>query len=81
MGKSNRKKRRIIIPIGIILALVFGFLIYNTVSYPPDEIAKASLVSDENVIVTRTDYGYFFDGPSEENLYIFYPGAKVDEIA
>ena len=81
MGKSNRKKRRIIIPVGIILALVFGFLIYNTVSYPPDETAKASLFSDENVTVTRTDYGYFFDGPSDENLYIFYPGAKVDEVA
>ena len=81
MKKSNRKKRRIIIPLGIVLAVVFGFLIYNTVSYPPDETAMASLDSDENVIVARTDYGYFFDGPSEENLYIFYPGAKVDEVA
>ena len=39
------------------------------------------MISDGNVIVSQTDYGYFFDGPSEENLYIFYPGAKVDEVA
>ena len=81
MVKPNRRKRIILIPIGIIFIAVFGFLIYNTVFYPADETAQAALVSDENVLVSQTDYGYFFDGPSEENLFIFYPGAKVDEIA
>ena len=81
MVKPNRKKRIIMIPIGIIFIAVFGFLLYNTVFYPADETAQAALGSDENVIVSQTYYGYFFDGPSEENLLIFYPGAKVDEIA
>ena len=81
MVKPNRKKKIILIPLGIIFIVVFGFLVYNTVFYPADEAARAALVSDENVIVSQTDYGYFFDGPSEENLFIFYPGAKVDEVA
>ena len=81
MVKSNRKKRIILIMLGIIFIAVFGFFIYNIVFYPADETARAALVSDENVIVSQTGYGYFFDGPSEENLFIFYPGAKVDEIA
>ena len=81
MIKPNRKKRLIMIPLGITFVAVFAFLIYNTVFYPADETARAALVSDGNVIVSQTGYGYFFDGPSEENLFIFYPGAKVDEVA
>lgn len=81
MVNPNRKKRIIRTLLGIIFLGVFGFFIYNTVFYPADETAQAALGSDENVIVSQTGYGYFFDGPSEENLLIFYPGAKVDEVA
>ncbi len=81
MVNPNRKKRIILTLLGIIFLGVFGFFIYNTVFYPADETAQAALGSDENVIVSQTGYGYFFDGPSEENLLIFYPGAKVDEVA
>ena len=31
--------------------------------------------------VEKTEYGWFLDGPSEENALIFYPGAKVEETA
>ena len=31
--------------------------------------------------VEQADYGWYLDGPSEEDALIFYPGAKVDEKA
>lgn len=35
----------------------------------------------ETVTVSATDFGYFFDGPGEDNALIFYPGAKVEDLA
>ncbi len=33
------------------------------------------------VRVSQTSYGWLFDGPSEQDALIFYPGAKVEETA
>ena len=41
----------------------------------------AALQSDETVTVKQEKSGWLFDGPSEERLFIFYPGAKVEEIS
>ena len=76
-----RKKLIWIIPICIILIVISGFLIYTGIYYHADGKAQAALKSAENVKVSETDYGYFFDGPSEENVLVFYPGAKVEETA
>ena len=66
----------------IVLALLAaGFLIYVSVYYRADENAQRSLLSDGTVSVTETAYGWWFDGPSEDRALIFYPGAKVEEIA
>lgn len=43
--------------------------------------AYAALKSDDTVTVTQTAYGWFFDGPSETDALIFYPGGKVEETA
>ena len=40
-----------------------------------------ALESDSSVNISRTDYGWYFDGPSRENMLIFYPGGKVEETA
>ena len=63
----------------VVLAVFWG--IYVNTYYHADESAGAFLVSDEQVRVEKTEYGWFLDGPSEENALIFYPGAKVEETA
>ena len=62
---------------------VIAFFVYVSVYYHADDsgtVAEA-LVSDEAVSVEKTDYGWLFDGPSEEDLLVFYPGGKVEETA
>lgn len=56
------------------------FFGYVSIYYRADASAEEALKSDETTVV-QTDYGWFFDGPSEEAALIFYPGAKVEETA
>ncbi len=65
----------------IISIVVIVFLFYAGFYYHADKTAITALRSDEAVDVSKTDYGWFFDGPSEKNAFIFYPGAKVEETA
>ena len=60
---------------------VMAFLIYASVYYHADGTALAAMKSDEVVSVKKTDTGWMFDGPSQEDVLIFYPGAKVEETA
>ena len=79
---SKRKKGRIIwILAALPVLLVLIFLVYASVYYHADETALAALQSDEAVTVKQEKSGWLFDGPSEERLFIFYPGAKVEEIS
>lgn len=82
---SEKKYNRIhfiwIIPQVFVAVLIIAFLIYASLYFHADQTALDALHSDESVKVSETEYGWFFDGPSEENEYIFYPGAKVDETA
>ena len=76
------KKAKIwIIPALIIILLGVGFLVYAEIYYHADATALEALKSDDTVSVESTSYGWFFDGPSEENALVFYPGAKVEETA
>lgn len=61
--------------------LAAGFLLYAAVYYRADQTALDALCSDERVQISRTDYGWFFDGPAEDRALIFYPGGKVEETA
>ena len=84
MKKKTFNSRRlliIIIPLAFVIALTMGFLIYSASYYRADMTALAALNSDDLVSVSETDYGWFFDGPSQENVLVFYPGAKVEETA
>ncbi len=76
------RKRRVwrILAIVILLSAV-GFMIYVSQYYHADESADAALESDETVSVTKTKYGWFFDGLSDTDALIFYPGGKVEETA
>lgn len=75
----NMKKRWI--PVLILALLIGAFLIYTGNYYRADETARAALVSDAEVAVSETSYGWFFDGPSTDDALIFYPGAKVEAEA
>ena len=80
----KRILKNILLAIAALASLaVIAFFVYVSVYYHADDsgtVAEA-LVSDEAVAVEKTDYGWFFDGPSGENLLVFYPGAKVEETA
>ncbi len=80
-NRFNRRKMCRITILGTIFVLSLILLCYSCIYYHAEASAVSALVPNEEVAVTQTDYGYFFDGPSTENLYIFYPGAKVDEKA
>ena len=78
---SKRRKWLWFIPAVAILLLSIAFLVYAEQYYRADETAHAALKSDETVKVIQTEYGWLFDGPSETDALIFYPGGKVEETA
>ena len=80
-GENRKKSRRWPIPVLVIALLIAAFLIYTGRYYRAGDVARSMLESDETVLVTQTDYGWLFDGPSEGDALIFYPGAKVEETA
>ena len=79
--KHRKKKHLWLIPVLIIAALFACFFFYVENFYRADATALAALESDETVTVTQTDFGWLFDGPSEKDALIFYPGGKVEETA
>lgn len=81
MKKHLLKKRIWIIPLCVLGILVLCFFLYTEQYYHADPLARAALESDATVQVKETDYGWLFDGPSERDALIFYPGAKVEETA
>ena len=83
MKAQLKRRTKLALPLilGLILLLTGIFFCYVNVYYPADETALEALRSDEAVTVSQTDYGWFFDGPSETDALIFYPGGKVEETA
>ena len=80
IGKRKRKTLRIA-SLCVLVMLVVCFFLYAEQYYHADPSALSALESDETVSVTKTDYGWLFDGPSQSDALIFYPGAKVEETA
>ena len=77
--KRKFKIRMLLFVIPAILAC--AFLLWTSLYYHADESAVAALRSDGVVAVKQESTGWMFDGPSEESVLIFYPGAKVEEIS
>ncbi len=81
-GTDRRKRKKLRIALLCVLViLVLCFFLYTQQYYHADPSALSALASDETVSVTKTDYGWLFDGPSQSDALIFYPGAKVEETA
>ena len=84
-GKKPRKRR-----VGRTIAISFGVLfvvllaavgVFLLTYYHADEEALRSLNSTKFVTITEKKNGYLFDGPGEDRMFIFYPGARVEETA
>lgn len=73
-----KKKRIVLLVSAAVLIPIFIFLF---TFYHADQAAIDALVSDAEVQISQTDYGWYFDGPSDDTALIFYPGAKVEETA
>lgn len=74
-------KKKILIIIFALLAVLIGFCIWYVNDYYHVTDKDAALASTDIVTVSATDFGYSFDGPGEDNALIFYPGAKVEDLA
>lgn len=70
----NRALRIVLIIMGI------AFILYVRNYYKAEDSVYDSLNSND-VKVEQTSLGYLFDGKGKDDLIIFYPGAKVEEIA
>ena len=82
--KQIKQKKRLrnagVIVLGIIAALVIASVAYIGTYYHVQNRA-AALESTDQVSVEEVKYGYFFDGPGADTALIFYPGAKVEDLA
>ena len=76
-----KKRKALVVTAAVLLILGLAFLIYTGDYYHADDSAAAALGSDGTVRVARTDFGWLFDGPSEDCACVFYPGGKVEETA
>ena len=76
-----KKRKFLYIFIAVLVILVGAACIYTQNYYHAEDSSIDALKTDDQVTVRETDYGWFFDGPSNENAMIFYPGGKVEETA
>ncbi len=74
-------KKKILIIIFVLLAVLIGFCIWYVNDYYHVRDRDAALANTDIVTVSATDLGYSFNGPGEDNALIFYPGAKVEDLA
>ena len=74
-------KRKILIVIIALIYILVGLCAAYIRDYYHVTDKEKALSDTELVKVTKTDFGYAFDGPGEENALIFYPGAKVEDLA
>ena len=80
--KTRKWKFRILVPIlAVIDAVLIAFLFWTSDYYHAGETAQAAMHTDDIVSVEKTNGGWLFDGPSDDEMLIFYPGAKVEETA
>ncbi|MBQ3424325.1 MAG: alpha/beta hydrolase [Clostridia bacterium] len=78
-GRRKAIKKRLLPAILLLaaIALAGAVWLYAAGGYPADTEALRALESGPTVRVERTGWGWFFDGPSESDALVFYPGARV----
>ena len=82
MNKRRLLSRCAAVLAAVLLVVFAAFGVYVSIYYGADETVKEYLASETGtVMLSETNYGWFLDGPSDENAMVFYPGGKVDEKA
>ena len=82
MNKKRLLSRCAAILAAVLFAVFAAFGVYVSIYYHADETVKKYLASEMGTVkLEQTNYGWFLDGPSDENAMVFYPGGKVDEKA
>ena len=74
----DKKSMKNIILISIISVIVIPIIFYLNTYYKATAVVKYSLKTDEKLIVEQISNGILFDGPGKDNIFVFYPGAKVE---
>lgn len=75
-----KKKLRFIIPAAV-LCLIIGLGVWYVNDYYHVVDKELALTGTDTVKITQTEFGYLFDGEGENSALIFYPGAKVEDLA
>lgn len=76
------KIARVLLTSCLATSLMVGVaFLWLTRSYHGDATAKRALLSDDQVAVSPEEGGYLFDGPGEDTVLVFLPGAKVQAEA
>ena len=70
----------IISAVSIFLISVSGLMYFGMYHHADDSVLHY-LQSSNTVIVSKSENGYTFDGPGEDQAIVFYPGGKVEETA
>jgi len=65
----------------LVLLLFVSIFVYLNVYYRASNDVNDYLNSNDIVIVKKDKNGLLFDGPGEDNILVFYPGAKVEYAA
>ena len=82
MNKRRLLSRCAAVLAAVLLVVFAAFGVYVSIYYHADESVEKYLASETGTTkLAETNYGWFLDGPSDENAMVFYPGAKVDEKA
>lgn len=74
-------KKKIILPVSIIILLVIAIYWYITDYYHSSENVQLYLNGNTTVTVTKIKEGLYLNGSGEDTAVIFYPGAKVEYTA
>lgn len=70
--------------IGKIILVVLCVFVAASIFYVCDyshNTDDSATKSTNTVKVSQTDFGYFYDGPGNEDAMIFYPGGKVEDLS
>ena len=61
--------------------MIIGLCVWYVNDYYHVIDRGSALTGTDTVKITQTEFGYLFDGEGENSALIFYPGAKVEDLA
>ena len=80
-GMVDTGRRRLWAALACLVIFLMSATAYFDVYYKAGDAARAAMVSDDSVRVSREKDFIAFDGPGDTSALVFYPGAKVEPTA